>query len=145
MTFPLSRPRIRPGAVPIRRSQNAFACGARTGVFRTRRFTDRDASSTAGGREHRIAIMHDKLVRVFACQHAAELLHGPLGGRMVSDIPMQHPTGADVQHQGSHVCPGQVPIHVRRGSPQHRTNLTAEVAFDFQDEPANLAGFIVRA
>lgn len=35
-------------AVPISRSQNAFASGTRTGVFNTRRCIDRNASSTAG-------------------------------------------------------------------------------------------------
>ena len=50
-------------------------------------------------REHGIAIVHDKPVRFFACQHASELQRGPLRGRMFRDIPMQNPTSADVQHQ----------------------------------------------
>jgi hypothetical protein len=34
--------------VPATRSQNAFACGVRTGVFKTRSPIDRMAWSTAG-------------------------------------------------------------------------------------------------
>ena len=50
-------------------------------------------------REQGIAIVHDKPVLFFACQHAPELLHGPVGCRMLGDIPMQNPAGADVHHQ----------------------------------------------
>ena len=54
------------------------------------------------GRKHGIAIVHDKPVRFFACQHAPELLHGPLGRRMSRDIPMQNPTGADVSTRNTY-------------------------------------------
>ena len=37
-------------AVPMKRSQCAFACGARTGVFNTCSDIDRRASSTAGAK-----------------------------------------------------------------------------------------------
>jgi hypothetical protein len=52
-----------------------------------------------GGREDRIVIVHDKPVQFLACQTAPKLLHRPLGCRMLSDIPMQNPTSADVRHQ----------------------------------------------
>ena len=63
--------------VPIIRSQNAFACGVRTGVFSTRRPIDATASVHGRG-EDPIAVMHQIPVRTLAGDRHAELLDRPL-------------------------------------------------------------------
>jgi hypothetical protein len=50
------------------------------------------------GGKHGIAIVHHEAVRFVAGQDASELLRRPLHRRMLRDIPMQNPTGADLQH-----------------------------------------------
>lgn len=52
-----------------------------------------------GGCEHGIAIVHHEPVRFVAGQHVSKLQRRPLGRRMLRDIPMQNPTGADLQQQ----------------------------------------------
>jgi hypothetical protein len=49
--------------------------------------------------EYRIAIMHHEAIRLVADPEAPELLRRRLGRRVFCDIPMQNPTGADLQHQ----------------------------------------------
>jgi hypothetical protein len=79
----------------ISRSQNAFACGTRAGDFSTRSCIDLKASSTAA-ENTASAIVHQEPVRFIVGQDAPELLHRPLGRRVLRGIPMQNPTGADL-------------------------------------------------
>ena len=83
--------------VPIRRSQNALACGVRTGVFRTPQPHRRHGTVDRGGID-RIAIVNEKAMRSLARDRGAELLDGPLSGRMGSDVPVRDPARTDLQH-----------------------------------------------
>ena len=45
-----------------------------------------------------IAIVDEKAMRSLARDRGAELLDGPLGGRMGSDVPVRDPARTDLQH-----------------------------------------------
>src|SRR6266849_5354172 len=81
--------------VPISRSQSAFACGVRTGVFNTCRPIDAIARSTVAAkmlsrswRTNRWDVRGDD---------RAKLLDRPRRCGMLGDIPVEDPTGADLE------------------------------------------------
>ena len=76
--------------MPIGRSQNAFALGARTGVLRTRTAETLQCRVQARG-EDSIPVVDDVTVRMIEHQKFPELLGGPLGSRVLSDVVMQDP------------------------------------------------------
>ena len=72
----------------MKRSQCAFACGARTGVFNTCRDI---------WREDAIAIMDDEAIGALQRQTVPELLDRPFRRGMVGEIPVHDPACADVE------------------------------------------------
>jgi hypothetical protein len=88
--------------VPMKRSQCAFACGARTGVFNTCSDIDRRASSTAGAK-----MLSRSWTRSDRCHLEADR-SGTAGSSIptwaVGEIPMHDSACADVE-EDEHVQP----------------------------------------
>jgi len=84
--------------VPISRSQNAFACGHRTGVFSTVRPIAITAASTAGAKAG-ATVVDEKSLELIAWHNRPELLDGPTGRGVLRHVPMHDPTRTNVQHR----------------------------------------------
>ena len=82
-------------AVPMKRSQCAFACGARTGVFNTR--SDIDQSLVDGGREDAIAIVDEQAIGAIQRRPSRNCWIVHSGGGVAGEIPVHDPACADVE------------------------------------------------
>jgi hypothetical protein len=88
--------------VPITRSQKAFACGARAGVFKTLRPIASSVRVNAF-RVDRVAIVDDESIHLVAVTISRKLLRRPACGRIRRHIPVQNPPGADLEpHEHVH-------------------------------------------
>ena len=96
---------------PSNGSNQALAVGVR---FRAtnRRFQDADTVPgqriVQARREDRITVVNEKSVRMVAWKSLAELLKGPLSGRMCGDVDVNETTGIDLHYsedvQDSETC-----------------------------------------
>ncbi len=83
--------------VPITRSQNAFAVGVRTGVLSARTAKSLSAESTAAEKIASRSWITNRYAWSYS-RKFAELLYGPLRGRMIGHIDMQDSTGTNLHH-----------------------------------------------
>ena len=80
----------------MRRSQNAFARGARTGVRSTRRPEAGSIVASTSAGEDRVTVVEEEPVGVVARDRLAQLLRDPGGRRVVGDIDVEDAAAADL-------------------------------------------------